>query len=106
MTLNTTYLAIAAIALVGCSSGEQIARDQAKDVINPIVAKQFPGVPTEPITNCVIDNASVKELLTLTAAAGTGAHAKTAEIVTEIASRPETLTCIAKNGLPSLLQGV
>lgn len=95
-----------AVALIGCSTGEQVARDQAKDVINPIVADKFPGVPAEPITNCIIDNASLTELVELTAAAGTGNNAKSAEIVGEIATRPETLTCIAKNGLPTLLQGV
>lgn len=104
--LRSTCLCIAAIVLMGCSVGEEVARDKARDVVDPIVAKQFPGVPVKPITDCVIDNASLQEILTLSAAAGTGNNAKAAEVVVDIVRRPDTVKCIAVKGLPSLLQGL
>jgi hypothetical protein len=103
--LRAAYLALAAVTLMGCSVGEEVARDQARDVVDPIVAEKFPGVPAKPITDCVIDNATLKEILTLSAAAGTGNNVKAAEIVGGIVSRPETIKCIAVKGLPALLQG-
>lgn len=104
--LRTTYLSIAAVTLMGCSVGEEVARDKARDVVDPIVAKQFPGVPAKPITDCVIDNASLQEILTLSAAAGTSNNAKAVEVVVDIVRRPDTVKCIAVKGLPSLLQGL
>ncbi len=97
---------VAAALLSGCSVGDEIARDKAKGVVTPIVQEQFPGIPAELVTNCVIDNSSAVEILTLAAAAGTGASGLAAETVVEIASRPETLSCIAKAGLPTLLRGL
>jgi len=104
--LRATYLSLAAVALMGCSVGEEVARDQARGVIDPIVAEKFPGVPVKPVTDCVIDNASLQEILTLSAAAGTGNNAKAAEVVVEIATRPDTVKCIAVKGLPALLAGL
>lgn len=103
--LRTTYLILTAAALMGCSVGQEVARDQARDAIDPIVAQKFPGVPVKPITDCVIDNATLKELLTLSAAAGTGNNAKAAEIVGGVITRRETIKCITVKGLPALLQG-
>lgn len=104
--LRATYLVLATVVLMGCSVGEEVARDTARDVVDPIVAEKFPGVPVKPVTDCVIDNATLQELLTLSAAAGTGNNAKAAEVVGDIVSRPETIKCIAVKGLPALLQGV
>lgn len=103
---NTIAAATCIFTLMGCSVGEEVARDKARDVVDPIVAKQFPGVPVKPITDCVIDNASLQEILTLSAAAGTGNNAKAAEVVVDIVRRPDTVKCIAVKGLPSLLQGL
>ena len=103
---RATYLALAAATLMGCAVGEEVARDQARDVVDPIVAEKFPGVPVKPVTDCVIDNATFQEILTLAAAAGTGNNIKAVEVVGDIVTRPETIKCIAVKGLPALLQGV
>ena len=79
------------------------ARDVAKSAVNPIVASRFPGVPLEPATNCVIDNASAGEIFTLAQAAGSGANDAAARLVLDIASRPATIQCLATDGLPVLL---
>ena len=91
---------------MGCSVGEEVARDQARGVVDPIVAEKFPGVPVKPVTDCVIDNATFKEILTLAAASGTGNTGQAAKVVVDIVSRPDTIKCIAVKGLPALLKGL
>ena len=93
--------------LAACSPGfqDELARDAAKNAVRPVLQDRFPGVPVEPATNCVIDNASSSEILSLAADAVTGPTASTVETVTRIVARPETLTCLATEGLPSLIGG-
>ena len=57
----------------------------------------------EPASDCIIDNASSRELLALAADSITGPTANTVELVTNIVSRPDTLNCLLANGLPALL---
>lgn len=95
-------LAIAAfVALAGCGvvsdATDDLARDQAKSVVNRVVADRFPGVNATPVTDCVIDAASASEILSLASASITGVTDRTIETVVEIGSRPEALTCIARN---------
>lgn len=93
------------LLLAACNSplADQFARDAAKRSVNPVIAARFPGVPLEPATNCVIDNASAGEILQLASAAGTGANDSATRLVLEIAQRPDTIRCIATEGLPVLL---
>ena len=65
--------------------------------------QRFPGVQVEFATDCVIDNASSGELLALAADAVTGPTANTVEIVSDVISRPATIECLAREGLPVLL---
>jgi hypothetical protein len=106
MVLRGISLALATVTLMGCSVGEEVARDQARDAIDPIVAEKFPGVPVKPVTDCVIDNATFKEILTLAAASGTGNTGQVAKVVVDIVARPDTIKCIAVKGLPALLAGL
>ncbi|SDZ42677.1 hypothetical protein SAMN05444004_11433 [Jannaschia faecimaris] len=91
--------------LAACNSplADAVARDAAKRAVNPVVAARFPGVPLEPATNCIIDNASADEILTLATAAGAGANETATRIVLDVAARPDTIRCIATEGLPVLL---
>ena len=93
------------LLLAACTPQQQdeLTRDAARTAIRPVLAEQFPGVPLEPASDCVIDNATSGELLSLAADAVTGATASTAEMVTQIVSRPDTLECLAREGLPALL---
>jgi hypothetical protein len=97
--------ALALVALTACTPEiqDELTRDAAKSVVRPIMAERLPGIPAEPATDCVIDNASSRELLTLAADAVTGPTASSVEIVVDIASRPETIRCLATEGLPALL---
>ena len=98
-------LLLATISLTACTSAQQdgLARDAAKQAVRPVLAERFPGIPLEPATDCIIDNANAQEILALAADSVTGPPASTAEIVTRIVSRPETIQCLATEGLPVLL---
>ena len=93
------------LALAACppAAQEQLTRDAARQAIRPVLADRFPGVPLEPATDCVIDNATQGELLALAADAVTGPTASTVEIVSDVVSRPPTIQCLATEGLPVLL---
>ncbi|WP_439525105.1 hypothetical protein [Marivita sp.] len=92
--------------LAGCSvqQQDQIARDAARSAITPVLVERFPGVPLEPTLDCVIDNASAVQIRALALDGVTGPTQSTVQIVTDIVSQPETLTCLAAEGLPALLR--
>ena len=102
--MRTLFLLIP-LLLAACDTplADQIARDQAKKAVNPVLAQRFPGVPLEPATNCVIDNASASEILQLARAGTTTVSQTDAELVVEIATRPETIRCLLEDGLTPFL---
>ncbi|KHQ55241.1 hypothetical protein OA50_00277 [Mameliella alba] len=101
---------IAALALAGmlaaCSpqAQDEIARSAARSALTPVVADTFPGVPLEPTLDCLIDNANAQQIRALAADAVIGPTESTVQIAQDIASKPETLRCLAVNGLPALLR--
>lgn len=99
-------ISCAVTALAGCQMANQaadtIARDQAKGVVNGIVADRFPGVNAAPITDCVIDAASASEILRIAGASVTGVTQSTVNEVLEIGQRPQSVQCIAENSLTVL----
>ena len=94
------------LVLAGCTvqQQDQIARDAARSAITPVLIERFPGVPLEPALNCVIDNASAVQIRALALDSVAGPTESTVQIVTDIVSQPETLTCLAAEGLPALLR--
>ncbi|SMX47298.1 hypothetical protein [Maliponia aquimaris] len=94
------------LLLTACTpqSQDQIARNAARSALTPVVMEQFPGVPVEPTLNCLIDNASAQQIRTLAADALLGPNENTLQITRDIASKPETLRCLATTGLPALLR--
>ena len=100
-----TLMAIPLLILAACTPAMQddLARDAARTAVRPVLEDRFPGVPLEPATDCVIENATANEILSLAADAVTGPTANTVEIVSDILSRPATLTCLATEGLPVLI---
>ncbi len=103
---KVTIVGLVAFGLSACSqqAQDEIARDAARSAITPVIQDKFPGVPVEPAVNCVIDNASAPQIRALAVDAVAGPTASTVEIVTQIVSKPETLTCLAADGLPALLR--
>lgn len=82
---------------------DRLARDQARKAINPVLADRFPGVPLEPATNCVINEASASEILRLAKAGTTGLAPEDTQLVIEIATRPDTVKCLLEDGLSPFL---
>ena len=100
-----TMLAIAGV-VAGCSpqAQDEIAREAARSAITPVLNERFPGVPLEPALDCVIDNANAVQIRALALDSVTGPTESTVQIVSDIVSQPETLTCLAAEGLPALLR--
>ncbi|MCK0150566.1 hypothetical protein MWU54_11060 [Marivita sp. S6314] len=92
--------------LAACSpqAQDEIAREAARSAITPVLVDRFPGVPLEPTLDCVIDNASAVQIRALALDSVTGPTENTVQIVSDIVSKPETLTCLAAEGLPALLR--
>ena len=92
--------------LPGCAvvseAADAVARDQAKSVVNGVVASTFPGVNAAPVTDCIIDAASAGEIISIAGAAATGVTQSTVDTVLEIAQRPEAVQCIAANSITLL----
>ena len=99
-------VALSLLALAACTPAQQddLARNAARSAITPIVTERFPGVPVQPTINCIIDNANAAQISALAADSVLGPTESTAQIVTDIVSQPETLTCLAAEGLPALLR--
>ncbi|SHH91820.1 hypothetical protein [Marivita hallyeonensis] len=104
--MRTRLIWLALPLLVACSpqAQDEIAREAARSAITPVLAERFPGVPLEPALNCIIDNASAVQIRALAIDSVTGPTESTVQIVTDIVSQPETLTCLAAEGLPALLR--
>ncbi|MEO0750792.1 MAG: succinate dehydrogenase [Pseudomonadota bacterium] len=90
------------LALTGCGAADNVARDQAKSVVQTVVTDRYPGVNPAPVTDCIIDAASAGEIIQLGSAAVTGITSSTVETVLKIGTRPEALTCLARNGVIDL----
>ena len=87
-------LTAAALTLSACVAVETAAVDTgraaAKAVVGPIVADTVPGPAGVVLTDCIIDNATGQELLTLAAGGGTPENVA---LVGDILGRPATVTC-------------
>lgn len=103
MRLSVLFLPL---ALAACNSAAvtEVTRAAAKSVVNAELRTQLPaGVNVTPVTDCVIDNASAGEILSLAGAAATGPTSRTADTVSAILRRDGTITCIGTEALPTLL---
>lgn len=97
---RSSAITVALGGLAACTSAtqDQLAQDAAKQAIRPVLAERFPGVPLEGATDCIIDNASAGELVSLGADAAAGPTASTVELVATIATRPDALDCLVREG--------
>ena len=75
-------------------SAEDIARGQAKQVVNTVVSSRLPGVDVSAATDCIIDNASIPEIFSIAKASVTGPDEATVSTILEIAQRPDTAKCL------------
>lgn len=101
VALGLTGLALSACAPVQ----DSLAREAARAAVRPVLAARFPGVPLEPATDCIIDNATAPELQRLarglTQPVG---DPGTTALVVDIATRPASLNCLTTTGLAPFLR--
>ncbi|PIE15822.1 MAG: succinate dehydrogenase [Rhodobacterales bacterium] len=89
----------AGIALMGCAPNglvDDASRKAAKSVVTPIVQEKFPGRNAAAYSDCVINNASSKQIFSLAKAAVVGPDADDVATVIDIASKGRTIECILK----------
>ena len=96
--------------LAACAETQQVvddvARQSAKAAVDEVIVTRFPGVDgttVTPYTDCVIDNATGREIGRLAQAALVGVTDTTVQLVFDIARRPETSRCLLEVGLKGQL---
>jgi len=97
------------LALTACEQTTQVvddvARRGAKAAVNETIATRFPAVPKQlitPFTDCVIDNASAREIGEFAKDAVIGVSDTTATLVRAVLERPETQQCVLRAGASAL----
>ena len=106
LLLCAAALSGCAVAAVGPAAGvaTQATRAAAKATVTKVASERFPGVPVTPISDCVIDNASVTEILTMARAAAAATPSPQAvDTIVGVIGRPDTIQCLRDEGLPRLL---
>jgi hypothetical protein len=100
---------VAVLPLTACVGfqdvADQLARQQARTFVNAEVENRFPGVDATPITNCVIDNASAQEIITIAGGIALGNTDAASSTVSSVLQRPATLQCSAGNFFNRLARG-
>ncbi|MEM9796698.1 MAG: hypothetical protein AAF919_09425 [Pseudomonadota bacterium] len=93
------------LAVSACNSevGTQVTQAAARSVVNAEMERRFPGAPTAPVTDCVIANATSEEIITVATAAATGPDERTAQTISTVLRRPDTIRCVATEGLSDFL---
>ncbi|MFK7875982.1 MAG: hypothetical protein AB8B71_09420 [Paracoccaceae bacterium] len=95
--------------LMGCAEATQsvddVARTAAKSAVDEALVTRFPSVPKQsvtPFTDCVIDNATAREIGQFAKDAVLGTSEITVSLIQGILGRSETQTCVTRAGLTAL----
>ena len=104
--MRIVVIAAALFSLAACTQAarDDVAREAAKEAVRPVLQERFPNQPVDVPVNCIIDNATAGEIISLAADSVTGPTASTAQTVAVIAARPKTITCLATQGLPAFIR--
>ena len=97
-----TFAAIGLLALAACDT--PVGTEVARAVVTDVVETRFPGVPITPVTDCIINNATGSEIISIATDAVAGQPSpETVTLVIEIAARPDTITCFVEEAGPTIL---
>jgi hypothetical protein len=96
-------MAMGACVPIMQDTADQIARQQARAVVNTEVQRRFPGVDARPVTDCVIENASAEEIAALAGSAVLGQSSSATALVATIMQRPQTINCMSRGYTRSVL---
>lgn len=94
---------------MGCAEtqafADDVARRSAKAAVSEALVTRFPSVPqaaVTPFTDCIIDNATAREIGEFAKDAVVGTSETTVSLIRGVLARPETQTCVAREGLAVL----
>lgn len=108
--MRTAILLVTTLPLTACvgvqDMADQLARQQARQYVNAEIQNRFPGMNAEPITDCVIDNASAQEIVTIAGGIALGQTEAASNTVGGILQRPATLHCTAGSYVDGLFGGL
>ena len=97
------------LALTACEQAtravDDVARRSAKSAVTETIATRFPAVPKQfitPFTDCVVDNASAREIGEFAKDAVIGVSDTTATLVRAVLERPGTQQCVLRAGASAL----
>ena len=100
-------LPLAFVALTACvplqDAADQIAREQARTYVNQEVERRFPGVDARVVTDCVINNASAQEIITIAGGIALGNTDAASNTLNQVLQRPSTIQCTASGARSPLL---
>lgn len=94
------------LMLIACDASEVVdkaMRRTAETVVEPVVDDYLPGDQAQVATRCIVENANSADLRALVHDVGVSAGTSTVANVLAIAARPETQSCLLREGLPTLL---
>ena len=99
------------VGLVACAETTQavdnVARRSAKAAVSETLTTRFPAVPkafVTPFTDCVIDNATAREIGEFAKDAVIGVSETTVALVRSVIDRPSTQQCLVGAGLTALAE--
>lgn len=102
---------VALLTLTACEETTQavdnVARRSAKAAVSETIVTRFPAVPKQavtPFTDCIIDNASAREIGEFAKDAVIGVSETTAALIRSVLERPETQSCVIERGVAALEQ--
>lgn len=100
---------VALLTLTACEETTQavdnVARRSAKAAVSETLVTRFPAVPKQavtPFTDCIIDNASAREIGEFAKDAVIGVSETTAALIRSVLERQQTQQCIVGAGLSVL----
>ncbi|MEL7164518.1 MAG: hypothetical protein AAGL96_03520 [Pseudomonadota bacterium] len=106
------WVALVGAALMGLTAcenatraGDDVARRSAKAAVSETLATRFPSVPNAAVTpfaDCIIDNATAREIGEFAKDAVIGVSETTVALVRAVLARPETQRCVLQAGISSL----
>lgn len=91
-----------ALLLAACSAQmmDSPLRLAALEVVQPVIETGLPQDQANLTAHCLVDAASTAELQALARDLGVRAGTSTTALIADLASRPQTLACLADANLP------
>ncbi|MFE3838446.1 hypothetical protein [Pseudogemmobacter sonorensis] len=100
--LSVSALAACVAGAPGSDVLDAATRELARSAVNSEMSRRLPGVNVQPYTDCVIDNSTTAELVSLARAGASSDLSQVAGTVGTVVQRPETSQCLSTAALRGL----